>query len=65
MSLWILRNRGTVGRVARSLGFSHGYVRMVLFGNAKSKGLKVENALIDVGAPLIADRIADRLNGAV
>lgn len=61
ISLWVRRNRGTISKISRECKVSHSFVRMVLYGEpgGRSTNLRIEKALIEVGAPFVADRIAE------
>ncbi len=58
ISIWVRRNRGVCSRVARELDVSAEFVRVILYGlGPRSTGLRVERALVAVGAPFVAARL--------
>ena len=57
--LWIRRNKSVCARISRDLNLSRQFVSQVLYGFRKSTDLQVERALIEAGAPFVADRIAE------
>lgn len=61
ISLWIRKNRGVCSQISRDCDVSAEFVRRILYGidAARSVGLHVEKALIEAGAPFVADRIAE------
>lgn len=61
ISLWVRRNRRVCVEISREFEVSKEFVRQVLYGlpGGKSKGLRIEKALIEAGAPFVADRIAE------
>ena len=59
--LWLRKNRGVCFRVSLDCGVSPSFVHAILYGKpgGKSDDLRVEKALIEAGAPFVADRIAE------
>ena len=59
--LWVRRNRGALVKISREYEVSPQFVRMVLYGErgGRSSDLRIEKALIEAGAPFVADRIAE------
>jgi hypothetical protein len=54
ISLWVRRNRGILSTVAREMGLSVQFVQRVAYDReAKSKGMRVERRLRELGCPLI------------
>lgn len=52
---WIKDHHGVLSNVAKDTGLSIAFVQRVAYnrGEARSKGLKVENRLASLGCPLI------------
>jgi hypothetical protein len=65
ISLWIRRNRGVCVGISRDFGVSKEFVRQILYGlpGGKSADLQIEKALIEAGAPFVADRISGAICG--
>ncbi len=61
ISLWVRRNRGVCRDISIQCAVSKEFVRQVLYGlpGGKSSDLRIEKALIEAGAPFVADRIAE------
>lgn len=65
--IWVTRNRGVCAEIARTHSVTHESVRRILYGidGWKSKGLRVERALIAAGAPFVSERIQGTDNQSV
>jgi hypothetical protein len=51
---WLAKNYGVLTRVSKELGLSIAFVQRVAYNRgARSRGLKVERRLLELGAPLI------------
>ena len=61
IGVWHRRNYGICARIGREFDVTGEFVRQILYGvrSARSADLRIERALIDAGAPFIADRIAE------
>lgn len=61
VAVWLRRNRGVCVQISRELEVSREFVRKVLYGlpGGKSSNYRIEKALIEAGAPFVADRIAE------
>lgn len=59
--LWLRKNRGVCSKISRDCEVSPAFVHMILYGQPGgiSDDLRVEKALIEAGAPFVADRIAE------
>ena len=59
--LWLRKNRGICSKISRDCNVSPAFVHMILYGQPHgiSKDFVVEKALIQAGAPFVADRIAE------
>jgi hypothetical protein len=55
--LWVRNNRGRCSQIAREFQVSPSFVRSVLYGFSGSTENRIERALIDYGAPCIAERM--------
>lgn len=49
--LWLRDNRGVLTRIAKELGVSQAFVRIVYHGGSQSRDGSIENELARLGAP--------------
>lgn len=59
--LWTRKNRGACSQISRDCEVTPQFVRQVLYGlkGGRSADFRVEKALIEAGAPFVADRIME------